>query len=478
MLNRVARSFLNRACRPACGVSSSVWRRAAIEVRSPTALGQARSVWSTGQDPFPIAHPSACLTPEEMTTAANAVKASLGGDDFRFIMMTAAEGSKYDTNPPRQAEVIVLQDGIGIELMVDLATKQVVKSNPLPKGVQPLITPEDCDLAEEIMKSSPEIQKILKERYGIDNVNDFVAGDPWSVHLANAADEVMAGDDPVTGKPRRLVQTFMYYRPSGTMADNQYAHPIDITPVVDLNSKTIVQIDGLDRPPVKIPDLKVQYHQDMMSQNSYLANTWRSDTLKALNITQPDGPSFTVSDGNFVEWQGWSLRVGFHYREGLVLHDVKFQGRPVVKRMSLVEMSVPYADPNPPFQRKCALDVGDYGLGCECVDMIHDNRRPDHRRIVLTFLFVCFFYHVNVTRRLCQLVGAGATHSPGNDFICQAATVLVTFTTLTGYLPTSRANLTSRKRWFACTKKTMDSCTSTSNTATVITSLGAPENSF
>ena len=90
---------------------------------------------------------------------------------------------------------------------------------------------------------------------------------------------------------------------------------------------------------------------------------WRADTLKTLDIKQPDGPSFTVSDGNLVEWQGWSLRVGFHYREGLVLHDVKYQGRPVMKRGSLVEMSVPYADPNPPYQRKCALDVGDYGLG-------------------------------------------------------------------------------------------------------------------
>jgi len=366
MLNRVARSFLNRTWRPARGVSSSVLRRAAIDVRPPLSLGQARLLWSTGQDPFPIAHPSASLTPDEMTTAANVVKASLGdGEDVRFIMMTAAEGSKYDTNASRQVEVIVLRDGIGIELMVDLATKQVVKSNTLAKGVQPLLTPEDCDLAEEIMKSSPEIRKILKERYDIDNVEDFVAGDPWSVHLANAEDEAMAAEDPVTGKPRRLVQTFLYYRPLGTMADNQYAHPIDITPVVDLNSKTVVHIDGLDRPPVKIPDLKVQYHEDMLSTNSYLANTWRSDTLKALNITQPDGPSFTVSDGNFVEWQGWSLRVAFHYREGLVLHDVKFQGRPVVKRMSLVEMSVPYADPNPPFQRKCALDVGDYGLGCE-----------------------------------------------------------------------------------------------------------------
>ena len=50
--------------------------------------------------------------------------------------------------------------------------------------------------------------------------------------------------------------------------------------------------------------------------------------------------------------------------------------RPVLHRASLVEMAVPYGDPNPPFPRKCAFDVGDYGLGfctnslelgCDCL---------------------------------------------------------------------------------------------------------------
>ena len=373
--------WMNRSCRtlkntlgrfggPSCGrilglKSHSKTLGVHKVMSNSSTVGQFRSVWSTGQDPFPIAHPSGALTPDEMSLVASVVKSSMGEEDkeLRFIAMTVAEGSKYVRDPPRQAEVIVLQDGIGIEVLVDLASQAVVSSKALPKGVQPLLTPEDCDLAEEIMKSSEQVQQILKERYGIDDIVNSVGGDPWSVHLANADDEALAAEDPVTGKPRRLVQTFLYYRPSGTMMDNQYAHPIDIVPVVDLNSKTVVHIDGLDRPAPKIPDLSVQYHRDKLSTNSYLQTMWRADTLKTLDIKQPDGPSFTVSDGNLVEWQGWSLRVGFHYREGLVLHDVKYQGRPVMKRGSLVEMSVPYADPNPPYQRKCALDVGDYGLG-------------------------------------------------------------------------------------------------------------------
>ena len=43
-------------------------------------------------------------------------------------------------------------------------------------------------------------------------------------------------------------------------------------------------------------------------------------------------------------------------------------------------MAVPYEDPNAPFQRKCAFDMGDIGLGCcanslalgcDCLGHIH-----------------------------------------------------------------------------------------------------------
>jgi len=47
--------------------------------------------------------------------------------------------------------------------------------------------------------------------------------------------------------------------------------------------------------------------------------------LKPLNIVQPEGTSFTVTEDNgtsTLEWQKWYMRVGFHHREGMVLHDV------------------------------------------------------------------------------------------------------------------------------------------------------------
>jgi primary-amine oxidase len=86
-----------------------------------------------------------------------------------------------------------------------------------------------------------------------------------------------------------------------------------------------------------------------------------------------------VSDDNLVEWQKWRFRVGFNPREGTTIHDVLYDGRSVFYRLALSEMTVPYGDPRPPFNRKQAFDLGDGGagrlannlsLGCDCLGAI------------------------------------------------------------------------------------------------------------
>jgi len=69
-----------------------------------------------------------------------------------------------------------------------------------------------------------------------------------------------------------------------------------------------------------------------------LPNGLRTD-LKQLNVTQPDGPSFKITDKSLVEWQKWRFRVGFNYREGAVLHDIRYGGRSVMYRLSVSEMA-------------------------------------------------------------------------------------------------------------------------------------------
>ena len=101
--------------------------------------------------------------------------------------------------------------------------------------------------------------------------------------------------------------------------------------------------------------------------------------LKPIEITQPEGASFSVS-GHGVAWQKWHVRVGFTPREGLVLHELGYDERPIIYRASLAEMYVPYGDPAPTHRFKNVFDQGEYGvgwlanpltLGCDCVGEIH-----------------------------------------------------------------------------------------------------------
>src|SRR5690606_24493150 len=101
--------------------------------------------------------------------------------------------------------------------------------------------------------------------------------------------------------------------------------------------------------------------------------------LKPLNITQPYGPSFTVIDNSLVNWQKWRFRVGFNAREGATLHDIHYDNRSVLYRLSFSWMAVPYGDPRAPFHRKQAFDFGDGGAGrasnnlelvCDCLGLI------------------------------------------------------------------------------------------------------------
>jgi primary-amine oxidase len=100
-------------------------------------------------------------------------------------------------------------------------------------------------------------------------------------------------------------------------------------------------------------------------------------------ITQPDGPS-SIVDGWKVQWQKWSMRVGFNPREGITLHEITYtdrgETRPIIYRASLSEMVVPYGDTRPAHWNKNVFDMGEVGmgfsanpltLGCDCLGEIY-----------------------------------------------------------------------------------------------------------
>lgn len=151
--------------------------------------------------------------------------------------------------------------------------------------------------------------------------------DPWTI-----------GYDERFGTGVRLQQALMYYRPD--VDDCQYQFPLDFCPIYDSNKGEVVAIDlPKVRRPLPKMDKPLNYHPKGVAENG----GYRDD-LKPIHITQPEGVSFKLS-GREIEWQNWKFHIGFNYREGIVLNDIKYNDkgtiRPIFYRLSLAEMVVP-----------------------------------------------------------------------------------------------------------------------------------------
>ena len=163
----------------------------------------------------------------------------------------------------------------------------------------------------------------------------------------------------------------MYYRPH--IDDSQYAFPLDFCPIFDTGKREIIHIDVPEvRRPVNQAKPNNYHPPDIEQEGGY-----RKD-MKPIEITQPEGVSFEVK-GRVINWQNWTVHVGFNHKEGIVLNNICYNDkgtvRPIFYRLSLAEMVVPYGDPRHPHHRKHAFDLGEYGggymtnslsLGCDC----------------------------------------------------------------------------------------------------------------
>ena len=156
---------------------------------------------------------------------------------------------------------------------------------------------------------------------------------------------------------------------------NPYAHPVaGLKLVVDMNTMELLEIQ--DGPDPGLPPVMGEYTPAHIP--GYTARTSR----RPLDVVQPEGASFTL-DGHALSWENWRMRLGFTYREGLVLHEVGWDEgpgvRPIAHRLSFAEMVVPYRDPSAEHANRTAFDVGEWGLGfmttslelgCDCLGEI------------------------------------------------------------------------------------------------------------
>jgi primary-amine oxidase len=224
------------------------------------------------------------------------------------------------------------------EAVVDLRTKQLVSWAARP-GSQPAVYGTEWGDADAIVHAYAPWKKAIRDR-GIDPKDVYV--DVWA-----------PGDLPANGAPAgtRLLRALAFYQ--GPLP-NVYDRPIEgIVVTIDMNKEKVVDfVDSGVRP------------VDTTTTGS--SATQRID-LQPLSVKQPDGPSFQISNGRDVVWQNWHFRVDYSPREGLILHQIGYQQngvlRPIIYRLSMSEIYVPYANPDPTWSWRSAFDIGEYNLG-------------------------------------------------------------------------------------------------------------------
>ena len=343
-------------------------------------MGESRSNATSGEA-VAVRHPLDPLTAEEFRHATAILRRDKGVEErWRFASIELKEPPKQalrvytpGTEITRDALVVCWNrnDGRAYESVVSLNEDRVVSWEHRP-GEQPNITEDEAEECDEILHKDPKVAEVLAER-GITNL-DLVLFDVWAYSGALLPEQY---------RGRRAGWVDVWHRDSEN--SNPYANPVTgLHFIVDLNAMQLLEVEDTYR--VEEPEVMGEYMPDHVP-----GLTQRE--VKPLEITQPEGVSFTI-DGHELQWQKWSMRVGFNYREGLVIHTVGYEEdgrvRPVAHRMSFAEMIVPYLDPTAQHYRRTAFDIGEWGLGfmttslelgCDCLGeiryldaVLHDSR--------------------------------------------------------------------------------------------------------
>ena len=318
-------------------------------------------------------HPLQRLSAAEMRAArALLERRGLVGSTTKFSLLGLEEPDKqtvldFSLGEPvdRRVRAVLLDTSTGAaRTVVASITRDAIDSaveiDPVVDG-QPAILLDELQTVDEIVKADDGWCKAMARR-GITDL-DLVRPCPLT-----------AGNFGLPGEQGRRVLhvlSFLQHRPE----DHCWAHPIDgVVAYVDLVEKRVIEL-------IDDEELPIPQEEGNFDDPAYTGPP--RTTLKPIEITQPEGPSFDV-DGDVVTWENWTFRIGFDPREGLILHQISIRDgdrlRPVVYRASVAEMVVPYADPAPVRFWQSYFDAGEYLLGqqvnslqhgCDCLGEIH-----------------------------------------------------------------------------------------------------------
>src|SRR5262245_7714482 len=272
----------------------------------------------------------------------------------------AAGGGANGAPPDRRLRAFLVNvvTGESTDAVLSLASQKVLSArtlDPRRDGHLPILD-QDFALCEGIVHAD-EGWRAAMARRGLTDVSKIRVCPLTAGHY----------DDPGEDG-RRMVRVLAFVQDG--KSDLPWAHPVDgVAAYVDLIERKVFRlIDALD---LAVPQESGDY------DDPAVRGPLRTG-LRPIEITQPDGPSFTL-DGQTLSWQGWSMRIGFDAREGLSLHQVSLDGRPVLYRASIAEMVVPYGDPSPTRHWQNFFDTGEYLVGkwvnslergCDCLGEI------------------------------------------------------------------------------------------------------------
>lgn len=251
------------------------------------------------------------------------------------------------------------------DIVLDLSNRSVVSAldiTPSKVGQMPVLL-EEFEMVESILAADPQWKEALAKR-GLT---------PEQVRVAPLSAGVYEDEYPEESG-RRILRGLAFRQDFAE--DSAWAHPVDgLVVYIDTIAQKVDRL--LDLQVVPVPENHGNY------TDPELTGPVRT-TQKPIEITQPEGASFTVDAGNHVQWEKWSLDIGFDMREGLVLYNIAFNDkgvdRRILDRASIAEMVVPYGDPSPVRSWQNYFDTGEYligrlanslELGCDCLGEIH-----------------------------------------------------------------------------------------------------------
>ncbi|KAB1644757.1 primary-amine oxidase [Gulosibacter chungangensis] len=326
--------------------------------------------------PLEAVHPLDPLNANEITTVREVLdEAGLMTEHVRMALLLPVEpkkttlakwkpGKSFDRSAV--ATLLDRSDATQTEVVVSITKKKVLKKTVLPntpeRGQAP-ITMEEFFEVGDIVRANPEWQASMKRR-GLEQYMETAFCSPLAPgYFAEETED----------EGRRYFRSLTYLVPNE--GDSPWAHPVE---------GLIVKVDMTERKVFEVYDDPDAAATPMAHGNYSLeAQGPVRTSLKPIDITMPEGPSFSVN-GNEVQWENWKLHVGFNAREGLVLSNISWrdgdEDRPVITRASVPEMVVPYGDVDETRYWVSYFDAGEYllgrlanplSLGCDCLGVIH-----------------------------------------------------------------------------------------------------------